>query len=415
MLKEHEMFDVQQVRKDFPILSQEVFGHPLVYLDNAATMQMPETVLRAIVAHYHADNANVHRGIHVLSERSTRALEAARKRVRAFINAESADEIVFTSGTTGSLNMLADMWFGSGRAGSAVITTMMEHHANFVPWQQACARHGCEFLVAPLDGRGDLDLVELEKLLARPGVSLLAVAHVSNVLGTVNPVRQIIDMAHAHNVAVVVDAAQSMRHEAVDVQELDCDFLAFSGHKMGGPTGIGVLYGKMIEFMQLRPARFGGEMVDDVRVKATTFAIPPLCFEAGTPNYVGAIGLASAMDYLEALGREDVMAYEHALLTYAEGRLAGIEGLAFLGNSARRAGCLSFTVEGAHPFDIATLADKLGVALRSGNQCAQPLLYEAYGVGNVTRLSPAFYNTYDEIDMAANVLERVLFHIRGTR
>ena len=409
------MFDVRKVRDDFPILNQEVFGHPLVYLDNAATMQMPEPVLRDIVAHYHSDNANVHRGIHALSERSTRALEDARERVRAFVNAESADEIVFTCGTTGSLNMLADMWFGSCGAGEAVVATMMEHHANFVPWQQACAKHGCEFLVAPLDERGDLDLDALEKLLSQPGVSLLAVAHVSNVLGTVNPLERIIDMAHSHDVAVVVDAAQSVRHEVVDVQKLDCDFLAFSGHKMGAPTGIGVLYGKMTALERLRPVRFGGEMVSDVRVVETTFERPPLRFEPGTPNYVGAIGLAAAMDYLDDLGREDISAYEHELLTYAEGHLAEIEGLAFLGDPERRAGCLSFTVEGAHPFDIATLADKLGVALRSGNQCAQPLLYEAYEVGNITRLSPAFYNTHEEIDIAADVLQRVISRIRETK
>ena len=407
------MFDVQQVREDFPILGQEVFGHPLVYLDNAATMQMPEPVLQVIMRHYHADNANVHRGIHALSERSTRAFEDARERVRAFVNARSADEIVFTSGATGALNMLADMWFDSGLANGAVVSTMMEHHANFVPWQQACARRGCKFLVAGLDERGDLDLKALEVLLCRKDVSLLAVAHVSNVLGTVNPIDRIVDMAHSHGVAVVVDAAQSIRHEPVDVQSIDCDFLVFSGHKMGAPTGVGVLYGKMAQFERLRPARFGGEMVGDVRVAQTTFERPPLCFEAGTPNYVGAIGLAAAMDYLDSLGRENVKDYEHVLLAYAEERLSEIEGLSFIGNPRERAGCLSFTVEGAHPFDIATLADKLGVAFRSGNQCAQPLLHEAYDAHVITRVSPAFYNTNEEIDIAVEVLQRVLSRIRA--
>lgn len=409
------MFDVQSVREDFPILNQEVFGCPLVYLDNAATMQMPEPVLQAIVGHYHADNANVHRGIHVLSERSTRALEDARERTRAFVNAESPDEIVFTSGTTESLNMLADMWFGSGLASGAVVTTMMEHHANFVPWQQACIKHGCEFLVAPLNQAGDLDLEKLEDLLSHHDVSLLTVAHVSNVLGTVNPLERIIDLAHAYDVAVAVDAAQSIRHELVDVQALDCEFLSFSGHKMGGPTGIGVLYGKMTELEKLQPARFGGEMVGDVRVAKTTFEKPPLRFEAGTPNYVGAIGLAAAMDYLESLGKGNVRAHEHALLAYAAERLAEIEGLVVLGNPENRAGCLSFSIEGAHPFDIATMVDKLGVALRSGNQCAQPLLYEAYDVRNITRLSPAFYNTYEEIDYAADQLRRVSALLRHAR
>ena len=407
------MIDVKEVRKDFPILEQKAFGRPLVYLDNAATMQMPEPVLEAICRHYHSDNGNVHRGIHLLSERSTRALEDARERVRAFVNAKSPDEIVFTSGTTGSLNMLADMWAHQMKPGSAVVVTSMEHHANFVPWQQACQRSDCPFIVAPLDARGDVDLSELERLMRENDVSLVSVAHVSNVLGTVNPVRDITALAHAHGAAVVVDAAQSVRHERVDVQAIDCDFLAFSGHKMGGPTGIGVLYGKLEQLERLEPARFGGEMVKDVRAATTTFEAPPLRYEAGTPNYVGAIGLAAAIDYLETVGRDNIYAYEHELAAYAEGKLSEIDGLHMLGNPIRRAGCLSFTVEGAHPFDIATMVDKLGVALRSGNQCAQPLLYEAYDVGNVARLSPAFYNTSDEIDYAVDALYRVIMLLRG--
>ena len=409
------MFEVESIRKDFPILAQEVFGHSLVYLDNAATTQMPEPVLQAIVRHYHEDNANVHRGIHALSERSTRALEEARERVAGFINAASDDEVVFTSGTTGALNMLADMWCaGEGvvtRPG-AIVSTMMEHHANFVPWQQVCARTGRPFKVVPLDARGELDLIALERILAKGSVSLLAVAHVSNVLGTVNPIARIAQMAHDHGAKVVVDAAQSVRHEVVDVQSLDCDFLAFSGHKMCGPTGIGVLYGKRALLEQLQPVRFGGEMVDEVRVSSTSFEQPPLRFEAGTPNYVGAIGLAAAIDYLEHIGLDELRMYEHDLLAYAEERFGEIPGIHVLGNPDHRAGCLSFTVEGAHPFDIATLSDKLGVALRSGNQCAQPLLYEAYDVERITRLSPAFYNTRAEIDCAVRTLERVIPLVR---
>lgn len=406
------MLNVEAVRDDFPVLEQEVFGRPLVYLDSAATMQMPKPVLDAVVRHYTHDNANVHRGIHALSERSTRALEDARERARTFINAESADEVVFTSGTTGSLNMLADMWAQTMRPGTAIVVTMMEHHANFVPWQQACARKGCAFCAAPLDANGDIDLAAFEELLEEHDVSLVSVAHVSNVLGTVNPVRAIAALAHAHGAAVVVDAAQSVRHERVDVRAIDCDFLAFSGHKMGAPTGIGVLYGKRAMLERLRPVRFGGEMVEDVRVGKTTFEELPLRFEAGTPNYVGAIGLAAAIDYLEQMGRDNVRAYEHELLAYAEQRLGEIDGLQVLGNPQHRAGCLSFTVEGAHPFDIATLADKLGIALRSGNQCAQPLLYEAYDVQSITRMSPAFYNTMGEIDRAVDVLEYVLKLLR---
>ncbi len=402
------MLHVSDVRGDFPILDQSVFGHTLIYLDNAATMQMPEPVLRAIVQHHHSNNANVHRGIHVLSERSTRALEDARERVRSFINARSSDEVVFTSGTTASLNMIADMVVAGLRPGSAIVTTMMEHHANFVPWQQACERTGHPFLVVPLDAYGNLDMREYERMLVEHDVALVATTHVSNVLGTVNPVKRLTALAHEHNALVVIDAAQSIRHEFVDVQDIDCDFLAFSGHKMGGPTGIGVLYGKLELLSELVPVRYGGEMVEDVRVARTTFAPPPLRFEAGTPNYVGAIGLAAAIDYLENLGLDDVRAYETKLLEYAEEQLSSIEGVRVLGTPQKRAGCLSFTVDGVHPFDLATMADKLGVALRSGNQCAQPLLYEAYDVQSISRMSPAFYNTFEEIDSAVEVIERVI-------
>lgn len=399
--------NINGIRGDFPILDQQVFGHPLVYLDNAATMQMPAPVLQEIAHHYYTDNANVHRGIHALSERSTRALEDARERVRAFIGAHTSDEIVFTSGTTASLNMLADMVVDNLRPGSAVVSTLMEHHANFIPWQQACARTGRPFLVIPLDEHGDLDLGAYRDLLEKHDVSLVSVTHVSNVLGTVNPVKEIAALAHEHGALAVVDAAQSVRHEAIDVQEIGCDFLAFSGHKMGAPTGIGILYGKLNLLESLQPVRFGGEMVDEVRVDGTTFAPPPLRFEAGTPNYVGAIGLAAAIDYLEYLGLDDVRKREAQLVGYAEERLQGVPGLHILGNPKKRAGCISFTINGVHPFDLATMADKLGIALRSGNQCAQPLLHEAYGVQNATRLSPAFYNTIGEIDAAVACIERV--------
>ena len=407
------MLRVNDIRTDFPILDQDVFGHRFIYLDNAATTQMPEPVLQAIVHHYRNDNANVHRGIHALSERSTRALENARERVRSFINARSSDEIVFTSGATASLNMVASALVGTLRPESAVVTTMMEHHANFVPWQQACERFGHPFLVIPLDVHGDLDLEAFKGLLAENDVALVAVTHVSNVLGTVNPIAKITALAHEGNAHVVVDAAQSVRHEMVDVQAMDCDFLAFSGHKMCGPTGIGVLYGKIELLGELNPVQFGGEMVDDVRVAHTTFAPPPLRFEPGTPNYVGAIGLAAAIDYLEALGLEKVRNREKQLIRYAETVLREMVGFSILGEPIERAGCISFAVDGVHPFDLATMVDKLGVALRSGNQCAQPLLYEAYNVGNITRVSPAFYNTFDEIDLAVSALSRVVELLRS--
>lgn len=406
------MLRITDIRKDFPILEQEVYGHQLVYLDNAATTQMPEPVLEAIVHHYHADNANVHRGIHALSERSTRALEDARERVATFINARVSDEVIFTSGATASLNIAADMLVGNLRPGSAVVTTMMEHHANFVPWQQACIRTGHPLFVVPLDESGNLDMRACEAMLEQNDVALVAVAHVSNVLGTVNPVAAITALAHEHNALTVVDAAQSIRHEAVDVQAIDCDFLAFSGHKMCGPTGIGVLYGKLELLEGLRPVRFGGEMVEDVRVAETTFAPPPLRFEPGTPNYVGAIGLAAAIDYLEHLGLKDVHDRERQLIRYAEDVLSETPGLHIIGKPAKRAGCVSFTVDGVHPFDLATMVDKLGIALRSGNQCAQPLLYEVYDVGNITRISPAFYNTFDEIDAAVSALKRIIEMLR---
>ncbi|MBQ9041843.1 MAG: SufS family cysteine desulfurase [Eggerthellaceae bacterium] len=409
------MLHVNEIRKDFPILDTHVFGHRLVYLDNAATMQVPEPVLRAVMRHYHEDNANVHRGIHALSERSTRALEEAREHAASFINARSADEVVFTSGTTASLNMLADMLVAQLPSGKAVVTTVMEHHANFVPWQQACARTGHPFLVAPLDGRGDLNLRALEGLLDANDVGVVAFAHVSNVLGTVNPVNKIVAAAHERGAIAVVDAAQSIRHEVVDVQAMGCDFLAFSGHKMGASTGIGVLYGKLDLLEGLQPVRFGGEMVDDVRIAGTTFTRSPLRFEAGTPNYVGAIGLSAAISYLENLGLGDVRARETRLIRHAEDKLKSVPGLKVLGAPAVRAGCLSFAIEGIHPFDLATMIDKLGVALRSGNQCAQPLLHEEYDVGTITRLSPAFYNTVSEIDYAVDALVRVCELLRSKR
>ena len=400
--------DCARIRADFSILSQEVNGRALVYLDNAATTQMPEFVLDAIVAHYHADNANVHRGIHTLSERSTAKLEAAREAVRRFLNAASADEIVFTSGTTASVNMVARAWEARLAPGSCVIVTALEHHANFVPWQQACARSGAEFFVCPLAGTGDVDLGALEARLAKGGVSMVCVAHVSNVLGCVVPVDVVARLAHAHGAAVLVDAAQSVRHERVDVREMDCDFLCFSGHKVLGPTGIGVLYGKKELLGRMEPAWYGGEMVAQVATALTTFEEPPLRFEPGTPNYVGAIGLAAALEYLEGLGRDAVAAREADLVAYAEERLRGVAGVQVVGAPARRAGCVSFTVEGAQPFDVAMLMDKLGVAVRSGSQCAQPLLDETLGISKVVRVSPAFYNTHAEIDACIEALERVV-------
>ena len=396
-----------QVRCDYPILVQSVHGHRLVYLDNAATMQVPLAVLDAVRDHYLHDNANVHRGIHTLSERSTIALENAREKVAAFIGAPIPDQVVFTSGTTGAINTVARLLAPEVVPGMTIVVTAMEHHANFVPWQQLCLQTGATFAVAPLDKRGDLDLESLEALLGK-SVFLLAVTHVSNVLGTVNPVKKIVEMAHAHGTRVLIDAAQSIRHEPVDVRDLDCDFLCFSGHKTGALTGIGVLYGTSDLLAHLRPVDFGGEMVATVDIRETTFEDAPLRYEAGTPNYVGAISLGAACDYLNRLGRAEVHSYERELLVYAEAKLAEVDGVHILGNPRNRAGCLSFVADGVHPFDLATLLDKRGVAVRSGNQCAQPLLHEVLGTRAVTRLSPAFYNTVDDIDVFIDEMQFIL-------
>lgn len=408
-----ENFD--RIRSDFPILSQTIGTRPLVYLDNAATTQVPDPVLETIMRHYHTDNANVHRGIHTLSERSTAALEQAREKARAFINAGDGSEIVFTKGTTDAINTAARALESTIESDSTIVVSALEHHANFVPWQQLCERTGAHFQVIPLDEHADVDLSELEKVLATQKVALVAMTQVSNVTGTVNPIGEIVSLAHANGARMLVDAAQSIRHESVDVRALDCDLLAFSGHKMMAPTGIGVLYGKEELLAGLDPVEFGGEMVDVVTSKETTFEKPPLRFEAGTPNYVGAIALGAAMDYLEDVGREDIREREHELTLHAEKRLQEVEGLRILGSPRRRGGCVSFTIDAVHPFDLATLMDTQGFALRSGNQCAQPLLHETFGIQNITRLSPAFYNTFAEIDSCVDALKRVAPMLQAAR
>lgn len=400
--------DWAAVRQQFPILDQQVFGKPLAYLDNAATTQMPLRVLDTIKRHYLEQNANVHRATHELSGRSTNAYEAARDTVARFIGASSSNSIVFTRGTTDALNMLAQSYSLKQGASFSALVSMLEHHSNLVPWQQAARRTGGSFATIPLDGRGDIDLAAYERLLEELPCGIVSIAHVSNVLGTVNPLEEIIKMAHAHGWLVSIDAAQSIRHERIDVEDLDCDFLSFSGHKSLGPTGIGVLYGKEELLNDLPPVAFGGEMVDTVRTAETSFESAPLRFEAGTPNYVGAIGLASALEYVELLGRDIVAEREYALLAYAERCLAGVSGVRILGAPHKRAGVLSFVIDGVHPFDLATLMDKMGVAIRAGNQCAQPLLSEVYSLSSVARISPAFYNTFEEIDQAVEALERAL-------
>lgn len=395
-----------ELLRDFPILGQDVSGRPLVYLDNAATTQVPEQVLEAVCEHYRRDNANVHRAVHTLAGRSTKAYEQARDGVCAFLNAPSAQCIIFTRGTTDSINTVATALERAHPKGLTVLTTALEHHSNLVPWQQAALRTGGEFLVAPLDERGDVDLKAFEELLASHAVDIVAVAHVSNVLGTVNPIRRMAELAHTHGALILIDAAQSARHETLDVQALGCDFLCLSGHKMLGPTGIGVLYGKKHLLDELAPVQFGGEMVDTVRIARTTFEPAPLRFEAGTPNYVGAIGLRAAIGYLEGFGRERVHVLEEQLMGLLEQGLKSLDGIAILGTPQERRGCLSFSVDGVHAFDIAALLDKMGVAVRSGTLCAQPLLNEAYGLESVLRASPAFYNTPEDVTAFIESLER---------
>ncbi|MGN1002476.1 MAG: aminotransferase class V-fold PLP-dependent enzyme [Oscillospiraceae bacterium] len=393
-------------REDFPTLKAKVYGRDLIYLDSAATMQMPEQVMAAMETQQRKFHANVHRGIHYLSERSTGNMEAVRERVRGFLNAVSTEEIIFTSGTTQSLNIAAAS-FGKAYLGpgDAVIVSAMEHHSNFVPWQQVCLERGAEFRVVPVDERGELRLDRLAELLDSR-VKLVSVAYVSNLLGTVNPVKQIIEMAHANGSAVLLDCAQAVRHTKLDVQELDCDFLCFSGHKLGGPTGTGVLYGKKEYLDRMPPAFYGGGMVDIVREETTSFTESPLRFEAGTPNITGIVGLGAAIDYLEDLGIGAISRYEDELLRRTEEQLASIPGVRIVGAPARRAGAISFNVEGFHCFDTAEMLDKLGVAVRSGHHCAQPLL-RSLGLEGTVRVSPAFYNTMEEIDAFAAALRRV--------
>lgn len=400
------MYDIEQVRGDFPILSREVYGRPLVYLDNAATTQKPRAVVQAIADEYYSVNANVHRGVHFLSQQATDLHEAARERVRAFLNARSAAEIVFTRGTTESLNLMAASY---GEAflheGDEVVLTVMEHHSDIVPWQLLRERRGIVLRVVPMTDVGELDLAAFERLLG-PRTRLVCVAHVSNVLGTVNPVRRMAEMAHAHGAHLLVDAAQSVPHQPVDVQRLDCDFLAFSGHKVYGPTGIGVLYGREALLDRMPPYQGGGEMIARVSFEHTTYERLPYKFEAGTPDYIGSHALAVALDYVDALGLPAIARYEHRLTAYALERLRAIPGLRVYGDAAARGAVVSFNVGGIHPLDLGTLLDRLGIAIRTGHHCAQPLMARC-GVEGMARASFALYNTPAEVDALADGIERV--------
>lgn len=405
------MFDVNALRADFPILSREVYKQPLVYLDNAATTQKPLCVIDAMRDEYLNVNANVHRGIHYLSQQATQLHEEARETVRKFLNARSTTEIVFTRGTTESLNLVASC-FGelSMREGDEVIISTMEHHSNIVPWQLLAQRNGIILKVIPMNDEGVLNMDAYEQLFSER-TRIVSVTHVSNVLGTINPIHDIIRIAHDHNVPVVVDAAQSVPHFTVDVQELDCDFLAFSGHKVYGPTGIGVLYGKEKWLEKLPPYMGGGEMIASVSFDKTTFERPPLKFEAGTPDYVATTGLAKAIDYITAIGMDNIRKHEEELTRYAIKRLSLIEGMRIFGKPAslanmRHDAVVSFQVGDIHHMDMGTLLDRLGIAIRTGHHCAQPLM-ERLGILGTCRASFALYNTKEEIDILAQGIERV--------
>ena len=400
------MFDINKIRNDFPILSRTVYNRPLVYLDNAATTQKPRQVVEAITDEYYNVNANVHRGVHYLSQQATDLHEEAREKVRRFINARSTSEVIFTRGTTESLNLVASSFCeGFMQEGDEVIVSVMEHHSNIVPWQLQAAKRGISIRVIPMTDEGELLLDEYEKLFTER-TKIVSVTHVSNVLGTVNPVDEIIRIAHEHGVPVMVDGAQSAPHFAVDVQAMDCDFFAFSGHKMYGPTGVGVLYGKEDWLDRLPPYQGGGEMIESVSFERTVFEHLPFKFEAGTPDYVATHGLAKAIDYVTALGMDNIQMHEHELTEYAMRRLAEVEGIRIFGTAERKDAVVSFLVGDIHHLDMGTLLDRLGIAVRTGHHCAQPLM-ERLGIQGTVRASFALYNTKDEIDALVEGVKRV--------
>lgn len=399
-------YNVEDIRQDFPILQRDVYGRPLVYLDNAATTQKPRSVVEAISNEYYSTNANVHRGVHFLSQKATDLHEAARERVRQFINARSTAEVLFTRGTTESLNLVASS-FGEAflKEGDEVIVSVMEHHSDIVPWQLLRERKGIVIRVIPMDDSGRLDLEAYERLFSER-TRLVCVAHVSNVLGTVNPVKQMAATAHAHGAYMLVDGAQSIPHFKVDVQDLDCDFLTFSGHKIYGPTGIGVLYGRESLLEKMPPYQGGGEMIARVTFEHTTYERLPYKFEAGTPDYVGTHALAAAIDYVEALGMDEIAAHERRLTQYAMERLGAIKDMHLYGTTPDKDAVVAFNVGNIHPLDLGTLLDRLGIAIRTGHHCAQPLMQRC-GVEGMARASFALYNTLDEIDKLAEGIERV--------
>jgi cysteine desulfurase/selenocysteine lyase len=399
-------FDATRLSKDFPALNQLVHGKPLVYLDNAATSQKPRSVIDAITRFYQEDCSNIHRGVHLLSERATRAYEEARLAVQQFIHAASSAEVIFVRGTTEAINLVAQSYGRTHvQAGDAVLISAMEHHSNIVPWQMLCEEKGAKLHVIPMNDRGELLLDEYEKLLT-PETKLVAVAHVSNALGTVNPVRRIIRMAHDHGIPVLVDGAQAVPHLQVDVQDLDCDFYAFSGHKMYGPTGIGILYGKQRLLEAMPPYQGGGDMISSVTFEKTIYNSLPHKFEAGTPDISGAIGLGAAIECLSRIGLDNVAAHEHDLLVYATEQITRLPGVRVIGTAKEKAAVLSFVLDGIHPHDVGTILDQEGIAVRTGHHCAQPVM-QFFGIPATTRASFALYNTEAEADALMRGITKV--------
>ncbi len=399
------MFNPDIYRHDFPILSQQIYGKPLVYFDNAATTQKPLCVVEKIKSGYLEQNANIHRGVHFLSERATEAHEAARQKVQQFINANSSNEIVFTRGTTEAINLVA-FSFGETfcKADDEIIVTEMEHHSNIVPWQMMCERKGAILKVVHFDDNGVLNIEELRSLLNEK-TKLVAIAQVSNTLGTINPVKEIATIAHQYGAKVLIDGAQSIPHIKVDVQSIDADFFVFSAHKIYGPTGIGVLYGKETLLEKMQPYQGGGEMIQKVTFEKTTYNELPFKFEAGTPDFIGSTALAEALNYVEKIGMANIAEHEHQLLCYAQEKLSAIEKMRFFGNSPKKSGVLSFLVGNIHPYDMGSILDKLGIAVRTGHHCAQPVM-DHFGIEGTVRASFSFYNTKEEIDILYNGILR---------
>lgn len=398
--------DIQRIRQDFPILDQMVNGKPLVYFDNAATNQKPIPVLNALAHYYEHDNANIHRGIHTLAERATHNFEASRQKIQGFLNAKHVEEIIFTYGTTDGINLVAQTYGRAFlKAGDEIIISTLEHHSNIVPWQMLCEEKGCILKVIPINDVGELLLDEYEKMLSER-VKLVSCIHVSNSLGTINPVKTIIDMAHGVGAVVLIDGAQATSHIEVDVQALDCDFYVFSAHKLYGPTGIGVLYGKEAILNAMPPHRGGGEMIKEVTFEKTTYNDLPYKFEAGTPSIADVIAVKTAIEYMENLGTENIAAHEHELLTYATEQLSDINGVRIVGQAKEKISVLSFVLDGIHHQDTGVILDQLGIAVRTGHHCTQPLMHRL-GIAGTTRASFAVYNTKDEIDRLVQGIQRV--------